>query len=194
MNVATGSSMTPITYFNQASLYFGNQIGTGYFTNGGTKWSAQGGYQNFGVNNCCNGNACVRFGFIWNNENDVSRKYRFCLAITVIAFCNFCSTHLLVRFQRRVGRHWADRQLPQLQRGRCDWLLHDRQRRQYVVQCAAMGPAQLSFMRAFSVMIMFSFPFAYSGRKQLSLNFLMSTTCAGGGRGGGGSEIASIIG
>ena len=70
MNVVTGGVMTPITYFNQGALFFGNQVNTGYFTNGGTKWSAQGGYQNFGVNNCCNSYSCVRFGFIWNNEAD----------------------------------------------------------------------------------------------------------------------------
>ena len=68
------STITPLNFFNGPQLYLGNQISSPYFTNGATfgqnKWSAQGGYQNFGVNNCCNSNACIRFGFVWNNEND----------------------------------------------------------------------------------------------------------------------------
>lgn len=75
MNVAAGSSLTPLAFFNQASYSLGNQVSTNYFTNGGGKWSNQGGYQSFGINNCCYYasaavNSCVRFGFTWNNEAD----------------------------------------------------------------------------------------------------------------------------
>ena len=71
-------AQTPLAYFTQPAIYFGNPVSTGYFTNGGTKWSRQAGYQNFGVNDCCgfgtlsSGSDCVRFGFTWNDQNDCS--------------------------------------------------------------------------------------------------------------------------
>lgn len=77
IGLSSSFPVTAMSFFNGPAQYWGSQRGTAFFTNGnsnGAKWSAQDGYQQFGINVCCGGTpgTCVRMGFIWNNEGECS--------------------------------------------------------------------------------------------------------------------------